>query len=130
MATINSGIVGDSNFLNLRSISINDVRDDAKKLLINGETIISCFKTLRDQVIFTTKRIIVVNVQGITGKKVSFISYPYSKVQYYGIETAGLIDSDSELLIAFSDGMTLTFDFQTSVNIYEICLCISNFVLN
>ncbi len=80
----------------------------------------SAFQTVRDQVIFTNKRIFVVNVQGITGKKVSYFSYPYSKVQYFGVETAGLLDIDSELILAFSNGAKLTFDFKSNVNIREL----------
>jgi hypothetical protein len=68
-------------------------------------------------------------VQGITGKKVSYFSYPYSKIQYFGIETAGLIDIDSELIIAFSNGRVLQFDFRTKVDIKRISAIISNYIL-
>ena len=71
----------------------------------------------------------VVNVQGITGKKVSYFSYPYSKVQYWGIETAGLMDIDSELILVFNDGNRLQFDFKAKVDIKQICANISSFVL-
>ncbi len=70
-----------------------------------------------------------VNVQGITGKKISYFSYPYSKVQYYGIETAGVLDIDSELVLAFSNGARLQFDFKSQVNIKKICANISAFIL-
>lgn len=79
--------------------------------------------------IFTNKRVFVVNVQGITGKKVSYFSYPYSKVQYWGIETAGVLDIDSELVLVFNDGNRLQFDFKTKVDIKRICADISAFVL-
>jgi len=71
----------------------------------------------------------VVNVQGITGKKISYFSYPYSKVQYYGIETAGVLDIDSELVLAFSNGARLQFDFKSQVDIKKICANISAFIL-
>ncbi len=70
-----------------------------------------------------------VNVQGITGKKISYFSYPYSKVQYYGIETAGVLDIDSELVLAFSNGARLQFDFKSQVDIKKICANISAFIL-
>lgn len=79
--------------------------------------------------VFTNKRVFVVNVQGITGKKVSCFSYPYSKVQYWGIETAGVLDIDSELVLVFNDGNRLQFDFKTKVDIKRICADISAFVL-
>ncbi|HPU67260.1 MAG TPA: PH domain-containing protein, partial [Clostridiales bacterium] len=95
----------------------------------SDEEIIQCFKTIRGQVIFTNKRVLVVNVQGETGKKVAYFSYPYSKVQYFGVETAGLLDIDSELILAFNDGNRLQFDFKAQVDIARICSIISSFVL-
>ena len=75
MDTVNSGIKQDSNFLNLKEIPQNKVRSEINMLLVPGETIVQCFQTVRDQVIFTSKRVIVVNVQGLSGKKVSYFSY-------------------------------------------------------
>lgn len=79
--------------------------------------------------IFTDKRIISVNVQGITGKKTSYISYPYSKVQYFGVETAGVLDIDSELVLVFSNGAQLQFDFRSHVDIRKICATLSEHIL-
>ena len=89
MATISSGIAMDANIMNLKEISLREVRPEVSTLMVGGENMVMAFQTVRDQVIFTDKRIFVVNVQGITGKKVSYYSYPYSKIQYFGIETAG-----------------------------------------
>lgn len=129
MATISSGIAMDSNILNLKEISIREVRTEVPSLLIEGETIVMAFQTVRDQVIFTDKRIFVVNVQGITGKKVSYFSYPYSKIQYYGIETAGVLDIDSEIVFTFSNGARLQFDFKSRVDIHKINSMISHYIL-
>ena len=129
MPAVSSGIMTDSNFMNLKGISLNEVRSEVFDLLVDGEQAVAAFKTVRDQVIFTTKRIFVVNVQGITGKKTSYFSYPYSKVQYFGVETAGVLDIDSELVLAFSNGSKLSFDFKSNVDIKQISKMISNFVL-
>ncbi len=129
MATISTGILGDSNLMNLRSVSVSQIRPEVSEILVPGEDIIQCFQTVRDQVLFTSKRVFVVNVQGITGKKVSYYSYPYSKVQYFGIETAGVLDIDSELVLVFSDGNRLQFDFKAGVNIKGICAGISKYIL-
>ena len=129
MASVNSGILGDANLLNLKEIQLSHVRPEVGSFLVPGEEVIQCFQTIRDQVIFTNKRVFVVNVQGITGKKVSYNSYPYSKVQYFGIETAGLLDIDSELVLVFNDGNRLQFDFKARVDIKRICANISEFVL-
>lgn len=129
MPTVSSGIVLDANLMNLRAIKNSDVRGEIPSLLVSGESIVSAFQTVRDQVIFTNKRVFVVNVQGITGKKTSYFSYPYSKVQYFGIETAGVFDIDSELILAFSNGARLQFDFKSNVNIREISALISGYIL-
>ena len=129
MATVSSGIIMDANIMNLKAIKTSDVRREVPSLLVQGESIVSAFQTVRDQVIFTNKRVFVVNVQGITGKKTSYFSYPYSKVQYFGIETAGVFDIDSELILAFSNGARLQFDFRSNVNIQEICGLISGYIL-
>lgn len=129
MANISSGILGDSNLLNLKEIPVTDMRAEVASFFVNGEQPVQCFKTVRDQVIFTNKRIFVVNVQGLTGKKVSYFSYPYAKVQYFGVETAGVLDIDSELVLVFNDGNRLQFDFKSKVDIRTICALISSFVL-
>ena len=76
MANISTGILGDANLMNLREISASQVRPEVGGFFTLGEEIVQCFQTIRDQVIFTNKRVFVVNVQGITGKKVSYFSYP------------------------------------------------------
>ena len=129
MANISTCIQLDANLLNLKEISPSDVRAEVKDLMIEGESIVQCFMTIRDQVIFTTKRIFVVNVQGLTGKKVSYFSYPYSKIVTYGIETAGFMDIDSELLITMQNGIHLQFDFKSRVDIKGIISNIQKYIL-
>ena len=129
MATMSSGILGDGNLLNLKPISVSQVRSEVTDFFVSGETIVQCFQTVRDQVIFTNKRVFVVNVQGITGKKIAYFSYPYYKVQYFGIETAGVLDIDNELVLVFNDGNRLQFDFKAQVDIKQICSISSSFIL-
>ena len=129
MATISTGLWGDSNTFNLKEIDPSKVRSELLDFFVDGEEIISAFETIRDQVVFSNKRILVVNVQGLTGKKRAYISYPYSKIQYFGVETAGVLDIDSELFLAFNDGKSLSFDFKTSVDIVSISKVISSYVL-
>ena len=129
MPNISTGIDVDSNFFNLKSIDIKDVRPEIEKLLVDNEKIMCAFKTIREQVVFTNNRIFVINVKGVTGKKVAYFSYPYSKIQYYGIETAGFLDIDSELIVAFSNGSILQFDFKSNVDIKMINSLISKYIL-
>lgn len=129
MATVSTGILGDANLFNLSEIAENDVRKEVYSFFVPDEKVIQAFKTIRDQVIFTNRRILVVNVQGITGKKVSYFSYPYSKITSFGVETAGVLDIDSELKISFVNGAVLQFDFKSHVDIKSICGYISVSVL-
>lgn len=83
-------------FVKLKKVD-NSKADGVAKLLISGEEIIGCYKGIRDTVVFTNKRIISVNVQGMTGAKKDFTSMPYSKIQVFSVETSGVFDLDSEL---------------------------------
>lgn len=119
------------NVFNLRPISVESVRGDVYGLLIPGEVAEMAFQTVRDQLIFTNKRIIAVDVQGITGKRKSFSSMPYSKIQYFSIQTPGFAElfPDSELFVMFSNTFTATFEFKGSVDIGKIGRMISEHVL-
>ncbi|NMU26893.1 PH domain-containing protein, partial [Vibrio parahaemolyticus] len=77
-------------------MDVSSAREDFLKFLIDGETIFAAFKTVRDQVVFTNKRVIAANVQGITGSKVDYTSLPYSKINAFSIETSGTFDLDCE----------------------------------
>ena len=115
----------------LRPINISEVRNDIYGLLLEDEEILSAFKTVRDQLVFTTKRIISIDVQGITGKRKSFSSMPYSKIQFFSIQTPGFIElvPDSELFLMFSNGFNAKFEFKGGVDIGQIGRMISEFVL-
>ena len=115
----------------LKPISIAEVRDEVNGLLIAGEEIACAFKTIRDQLIFTNKRIISVDVQGITGKRKSFSSMPYSKIQFFSIQTPGFAEliPDSELVLTFSNGFVAKFEFKGQTDIGEIGRMISEYVL-
>ena len=78
-------------------------------MLIQNEQIVSTYKTVRDGVIFTNKRIIAINVQGLTGSKKDFTSLPYNKISAYSVETAGTFDLDSELEMWFAGLGKVTF---------------------
>lgn len=116
----------------LKPINISEVRGEVNGLLVAGEEIAAAFKTVRDQLVFTNKRIISIDVQGITGKRKSFSSMPYSKVQFFSIQTPGLVElvPDSELVLTFSNGFIAKFEFKGNVDIGEIGRMISDYVLN
>lgn len=115
----------------LRPIPVREVRNEVLGLLLEDEEINSAFKTVRDQLIFTNKRIISIDVQGITGRRKSFSTMPYSKVQFFSIQTPGFAElvPDSELFLMFSNGFTAKFEFKGNVDIGAIGRMISEYVL-
>lgn len=115
--------------LKLRPIDPGDADNMIRPILIPEEKIISAFKSVRDMIIFTDRRIISVNVQGITGKKKDFTSMPYKKVQVFSVETAGAFDLDSELELWFSGVGKLKFEFTAGTDITTLCRVISAYIL-
>ena len=116
---------------NLKPIPLENVRREVHGLLIGGEECVAAFQTIRDQLVFTNKRIISIDVQGITGKRKSYASMPYSRIQYFAIQTAGFLEiiPDSELFILFSNGMKAKFEFKGDTDIGRIGRLISEYVL-
>mgnify|MGYP000969117738 FL=1 len=98
----------------------DDYAGKVSHLLVDGETIIDSYKSLRDGVVFTNKRIIAVDVQGITGSKKEYASLPYKNIVAFSIETAGTFDLDAELEIWFSSLGKLKFEFKGSTDIATI----------
>ncbi len=107
----------------------DDFSEKVEELLLDGETIIDAFKTMRDGVVFTNKRIIVVNVQGVTGSKKDFTSLPYSKIIAWSVETSGTLDLDSELQLYFSALGKVKFEFSGKTNMAAISNVIGEHVL-
>ena len=116
---------------NLHPIDVDDIRDDVNGLLIPGETAELAFQTLRDQLVFTNKRIISIDIQGMTGKRKSYASLPYSKIQFFSIQTPGFAEiiPDAELFIMFSNTFTARFEFRGNVDIGRLGRMISEYVL-
>ena len=116
---------------NLKPINAEGIRKEVDGLLIAGEQVEFAFQTVRDQLVFTNKRIISIDVQGITGKRKSFATMPYSKIQYFSIQTPGFMEliPDSELFIMFTNGFTAQFEFKGAVDIGKIGRMLSEYVL-
>src|SRR5512145_2074723 len=113
----------------LTPISVEKTFPPIQKFLVDGETILSTFQTVRDQLVFTNKRIIAANVQGITGKKVDYTSIPYSKIQTFSVETSGLLDLDCELEIYISSIGKIRFEIRGGFDIVAFNRVVSKYVL-
>jgi hypothetical protein len=104
-------------FVKLAEVSNNDGQSMVGDLLIDGEAIQSSFKGIRDMVVFTNKRLIIINVQGITGKKKDYSSLPYSKIQAFSVESAGVLDRDAELELYFSGLGKVRLEFNAKFDV-------------
>lgn len=99
------------------------------EFFIDGENVIACFRTIRDQLVFTNKRIIAANVQGLMGSKTDYTSIPYSKIQTFSVETAGALDRDCEIELYISAVGKIRFEITGSFDIVKFNKIISQYVL-
>jgi len=119
-------------FTNMKYIKMRQDDSYSKRvteLIVPGEEVLGSYKAVRDGVVFTTKRIIIINVQGFTGKKVDFTSIPYAKFNAYSVETSGVFDMDAELNIYVSGMGMMTFDFRGRSDIREISKFITQSII-
>lgn len=107
----------------------NEVPSAIRDILLPGEQVIGNYKAIRDYVLFTDRRIISCNVQGITGKKQDFTSLSYKNITVFSVETAGMLDLDSELELYFAGLGQVHFDFSGKCDIKAIGRYIAQAVL-
>ncbi|GLO67911.1 cytoplasmic protein [Oceanobacillus sp. E9] len=120
------GIMG-----NASEVDKSKIEEEFKQVLAESENIERTYKLIRDLFIFTNKRLILVDKQGVTGKKMEIHSIPYKNIVHFSIETAGSFDLDAELKIWIS-GNSVPFQkqFNKSLNIYEVQTVLASYVLN
>ena len=87
------------------------VTPEIQRFLHPSEQLQFCVKTFRDVAVFTDKRILIADRQGITGKKIEYFSVPYRSIVTYAIETAGTLDLDAEIKLVLSGGIVLELNF-------------------
>ena len=91
---------------NASEIDGQALQKEVGPLLVEGERIIRAFKVVRDMLVFTDRRLLLIDKQGITGRKVDYHSIPYRSISHFSVETAGTLDMDSELKIYISSNPT------------------------
>lgn len=116
---------------NAGTVSNEQLTTDYSKLLIDNENIELGFKLIRDTFIFTNKRLILVDVQGMTGKKTEYLSVAYKNISRFSIETAGTFDLEAELKIWISSEAlpSITKKFNKSVDVYEVQKVLASHIL-
>ena len=116
---------------NAGSVSREDLLKNYGQLLTDNESIEMGFKLIRDTFIFTNKRLILVDVQGITGSKTEYKSIAYKSITRFSVETAGTFDLEAELKIWVSSEVqpSIVKQFTKSVNVYEVQKVLAHHVL-
>lgn len=106
------------------------IPDDIGPLLVDGEQPWAAYKTFRDSAVFTSKRLIVRDAQGLTGKKVEIYSLPYSSISMWSSENAGrMLDFSSEIELWTRAGQ-IKIKLNKGVDIRKLDHLISHAVLN
>jgi hypothetical protein len=104
------------------------IPNDIEDLLIHGEQAVCAYSTVRDVAIFTNKRLIVRDAQGITGKKVEIYTLPYKSIDMYSTENAGPLDPNSEVELWTRAGH-IKINLKRSADIRKIDRILAEFIL-
>lgn len=113
---------------NASEADVADVEERLQEILAEGESVQRAFALVRDLLIFTDRRFIMVDRQGVTGTKTEYHSIPYRAVTRFSVETAGLTDLDSELRIWVSSSPTpIQKTFRRGSAIFEVQQALATF---
>ncbi|GIU23158.1 PH domain-containing protein [Shewanella sp. MBTL60-007] len=92
----------DSLMGNASEVNLDELTQELSPIMADDERLTLAYKVIRDMFVFTNKRLILIDKQGVTGKKVNYHSVPYKSITHFEVETAGTFDMDSELKIWIS----------------------------
>ncbi|MEN6349919.1 MAG: PH domain-containing protein [Syntrophomonas sp.] len=114
---------------NASEVNIQELEKEYAALLGENETIERAYKLIRDMFIFTNKRLMMVDKQGLTGKKCEYHSIPYKSITHFCIETSGHFDLEAELKIWITgDPVPIAKQFNRSLNIYALQAVLATYV--
>ena len=121
-----SGLLGNASVMDN-----NEVQKQFEKIFIQNEKVEAGFKIIRDDFIFTDRRLVLIDKQGLTGRKVEYLSIAYKSISKFSVETAGTFDLDAELKIWVSSEKlpSVSKKFNKSVDVYEVQKILASFVL-
>jgi hypothetical protein len=119
------GLLGNSTEVDIRT-----VQGDLEAILTESEVVVKAFRLIRDFFVFTDKRLILIDKQGITGHKMQYHSIPYKSISHFSVETAGTFDMDAELKIYISGNMTpFQREFKKGADIKGVQKMLAHFIL-
>jgi hypothetical protein len=117
-------------FGNASEVDARDMQRDLEAILVEGERVVKAFRIIRDMFVFTEKRLILIDKQGITGKKAEYHSIPYKSISHFSVETAGTFDLDAEMKIYISGNMNpIQREFRRGSNITDVQKTLAAFIL-
>ncbi len=106
---------------NASKIDAAKIQTEFSRILAPNERVEHAYQLIRDYFVFTDKRFVLVDKQGLTGSKVEYHSIPYKSITHFSIETAGTFDLDAELKIWISGTPTpIEKKFNKQLSIYEV----------
>ncbi|MGK5629759.1 PH domain-containing protein [Streptomyces sp. URMC 123] len=116
-------------FGNAHTIDPVAAQQDYARLLGHDERVHAAYLLIRDTILFTDRRLVLIDKQGLTGKKVEYHSIPYKSITHFAVETAGTFDLDAELKIWISGTPApIQKTFTKGVDIYEVQAILTQFV--
>ncbi len=121
-----SGLLGHSS-----SADVGALQEEFQPILVDGEKLVAAYKVLRDMVVFTNKRLILVDKQGLTSSKVDYQTIPYTRIVRFSKESAGVMDLEAELKIwIVGEALPIAKTFTRNENVNEAYRLLSSAVLD
>jgi hypothetical protein len=114
---------------NASKIDSADIQSEFSQILAPGELVEHAYQLIRDYFVFTNKRFVLVDKQGLTGSKVQYHSIPYRSITHFSVETAGTFDLDAELKIWITGTPEpIQKQFNKKLSIYEVQAVLASYV--
>ena len=115
---------------NASKIDASKIQAEFSQILAPGEKVEHAYQLIRDYFVFTDKRFVLVDKQGMTWSKVEYHSIPYRSITHFSIETAGTFDLDAELKIWIAGKqLPVQKQFNKRLSIYEVQSVLASYVL-
>jgi len=121
----------DKVFGNAAEVDVAEIQTEFAPILASGENVVMAYKVIRDLFVFTNKRLVLVDKQGMTGKKVDYHSLPYKSITHFAVETSGHFDMDAELKLWVSGQKEpLVKELKKGTDVVGVQRTLADFVLN
>ena len=115
---------------NAAKIDPAKIQQEFSQILAKGEVVEHAYQLIRDYFVFTDKRLVLVDKQGMTGSKIDYHSIPYKSITHFSVETGGTFDLDAELKIWISGtAAPILKQFNKKLSIYEVQSVLASYVL-